>query len=272
MKTINGQTLYNIALQSYGSVDAVFALFSANSDLFVDGFTTVLSAGSELTLPNWQPEKKTIIQSQSISINLTQSIPQIGMSLYDIAIAHYGSVNEVFELAKANNKSISDIFSHLDTIKVPEIKVSKPRARKYIQDKEIQPNSRIYPKTLLIEVISIEVINSIIHLTVSVLNQFPYSISTMLKFDFDQLAVDESDAGQFTDAFDFGVDLPMPDAQFTYDTREISNLGAFQKTTLHIQRAINETRTIIVSGVEIENQNQSNSNNIFYSKSIEIKY
>lgn len=279
-KIINGQNIYDIALQRYGSVDAVFALFSANESEFVNGFTTELPAGTGLSLPDWEPEKKTIPQSNAISLNLTQSHsisiksikPQIGMSLYDIAIAQYGSVNEVFELAKDNNKSITSIFSHLDKIQVADIKVSKPRARKYIKDKEIQPNSRVYPNRLKLSVCGLSVTDDVVSLCVDVLNEFPYSISTMLKFEFEERAADLDPNNQFTDAFDFGVDLPMPDAEFTYDTREISDLQPFATVRLNVQRNLNAERFVRIEGVPFENLNPAKRNNIFYDNSITLNY
>jgi len=273
IKTIANQTIYDIAISYFSSTDAVFSIFKENSSLFVDGFTTVLTAGSEITLPEWKPTTK--ISQSTIHYSLFTIhylTPQIGQTLYDIALAKYGSANEVFELAKANNVSITDIFSHLNTIQVPEIKVSNPRTQAYFADAQIRPNSRIYPSTLKIKVLRVVTANGYVNLEVSVLNLFPYTISTMLKFDFDQLAPDLNPENQFTDAFDFGIDLPSPDAQFTYDTREINNLFAFQQTNLYINRAINNTRKIIISGIPLENQNQTVNNNIFCTKSVEIKY
>ncbi len=267
------KTIYDIATSHFQTADAVWNLYLSNAenkpitDLFSESLMDF-----NITYKKQKSISINLNQSNSILFNLNQIRPQIGMSLYDIAIGQFGSANEVFELAKANNKSITDIFSHLDSLTIPKIKISKPKQLKYIQQYQIQPNSRIYPNLLRFEVLKIKVESGILNLELSVQNQFPYSISTMLKFDFDQLAVDTNPENQFTDAFDFGIDLPMPDAQFTYDTREISNLGAFQTTTLYIQRAVNSTRTIIVSGIELKNQNPNNPNNIFCTKTTQIKY
>jgi hypothetical protein len=43
-----GQCLEDIALQEYGSIDGVTALVEDNLDLFPDGYSTDLAAGTEL--------------------------------------------------------------------------------------------------------------------------------------------------------------------------------------------------------------------------------
>lgn len=46
-----GQCLEDIALQEYGSIDAVGIIVFGNEDVFVDGFSTDLDPGTTLRLP-----------------------------------------------------------------------------------------------------------------------------------------------------------------------------------------------------------------------------
>lgn len=46
-----GQCLEDIALQEYGSIDAVGIIVFANEDVFTDGFSTDLEPGTTLRLP-----------------------------------------------------------------------------------------------------------------------------------------------------------------------------------------------------------------------------
>lgn len=46
-----GQCLEDIALQEYGSIDAVGTIVFGNEEVFTDGFSTDLQPGTELVLP-----------------------------------------------------------------------------------------------------------------------------------------------------------------------------------------------------------------------------
>ena len=104
MKLINGQTIYDIAIQYYNSVDAAFTIFQANESLFVNGFATELVAGSELTLPIWKQVKETNIEIEVTQAEFSQLRTFSGQTIFDIAIQEYGSTNEVFEIIKDNTE------------------------------------------------------------------------------------------------------------------------------------------------------------------------
>ena len=149
MKLINGQTIYDIAIQHYNNVDAAFAIFQANPNLFVDGFTTELVAGSELILPDLQ-----LVKNKSFIIEIKQSVMNeirtfAGQTIFDIAIQEFGSTNEVFQIIKDN----SEIFDNgITTILIPgtllkirnDLKLSKPRIAAYYKKKGIKVSSNFF--------------------------------------------------------------------------------------------------------------------------------
>jgi len=51
-RTFNGQTIFDIAIQEYGSTNEIFQIIKDNSEIFDNGITTILDPGTLLNIRN----------------------------------------------------------------------------------------------------------------------------------------------------------------------------------------------------------------------------
>lgn len=64
-------------------------------------------------------------------------------SLFDIAIQNTGDVSNVFAIALANDKSITDELVIGESIKIPDGLEISSKALKYLTDREVLPSTAI---------------------------------------------------------------------------------------------------------------------------------
>lgn len=158
MKVLQGQTLFDIAIQSCGSTEAAFELAVLNSLSLTDDIET----GFELSLPdvidqdiatyfqnkNIKPATLLTVQAEEISsvvdtvIRTTAvksnmiSVIQ-GQTLFDIAIQEFGSIEAAFDLAIINNLSVTDVL--VPGTLLAKISVVNKKVASYYADKALTP-------------------------------------------------------------------------------------------------------------------------------------
>lgn len=71
-------------------------------------------------------------------------------SILDLSIQLYGSIDEVFALAVANNLSVTAVIPPNTIIEVPEIEVSEPLTRNYYKSKNLKPSTALNTEALQI--------------------------------------------------------------------------------------------------------------------------
>lgn len=64
-------------------------------------------------------------------------------SLLDIAIQQFGSIAEAFDLAVANNLSVTDIIVPGTVITIPELEASHPDVQTYYKKKQLKPSTAL---------------------------------------------------------------------------------------------------------------------------------
>ena len=52
IRTFAGQTIFDIAVQEYGSTDEVFQIINENTEVFLNGITTIIIPGTVLKIRN----------------------------------------------------------------------------------------------------------------------------------------------------------------------------------------------------------------------------
>lgn len=157
IKVLNGQTLFDIALQTSGSVEAAFNLSLLNSI----GMTDDITPGTAITqtdilnkeiaayylAKNIQPatlEAQIITGSGSpvdiVSLMLVQNNTLkalSGQSLFDLALQSSGSVEAAFELALLNSIGITDDI--VPGINLSVASVVNKQIAAYYKNKGIKP-------------------------------------------------------------------------------------------------------------------------------------
>ena len=131
MKVLQGQTLFDIAIQECGNAEAAIALAMSNglslTDELVPGIELILSDMIDQDIATYFKDKNikpatlltvqaevvasvidTVIRTTAVQSNM---IPVIqGQTLFDIAIKEFGSIEAAFDLATINNLSVTDVL------------------------------------------------------------------------------------------------------------------------------------------------------------------
>ena len=114
MKTvtvIEGQTIYDIAVQRYGSIAFVFEILRINTWLTLD---TVLNAGDKILIDEsliafeaFTPKKVSTPQPETYLTTISD-----GQNIYDVALQEYGDMSGVIQLIQ-DNPSLLKSFNSL---------------------------------------------------------------------------------------------------------------------------------------------------------------
>ena len=124
-KVLNGQTIEDVAVLTYGSIDFVSQLITDNNLTFdsdITGLTLIWDNTLTNTIPSSINVNNTIIES-----DLSSVIGQYGQSFYDVAIHTQATIENVIQLAIDNNISINN----LNDIKGLEITYSKSNIKNF---------------------------------------------------------------------------------------------------------------------------------------------
>lgn len=158
MKALEGQTIFDIAVQQCGSAEAAFALAMLNGVNLTDDLIT----GKELALPevvnadvalyfkskNLQPATSLAVQAQIIGSMIDTATDNLllygnmirvmeSQTLLDIALQEFGSIEAAFALAVLNGMSLTDELTAGDLLHRTSIFNKKIVA--YYSDKNIRP-------------------------------------------------------------------------------------------------------------------------------------
>lgn len=84
-----GQCVEDIALQEYGTIDAVGCIVFGNEDVFADGFSTDLEAGTELRIPDGPTDQPMLNTMRALGIvpatnTVVAGVPGVDIGDYNI--------------------------------------------------------------------------------------------------------------------------------------------------------------------------------------------
>ncbi|MCX6232610.1 MAG: LysM peptidoglycan-binding domain-containing protein [Bacteroidetes bacterium] len=137
---LNGQSLFDIALQQYGTVDSVFRLAEENN---IDNITDDLIPGTELII-NENYKSKTFENEILKESNLKYVTVSSGQNLFDLSLQEYGSTEGVAQLAKDNGiNSITDSINEGTQLIIDRNKIINANVVNDLKNKNAIVASRI---------------------------------------------------------------------------------------------------------------------------------
>jgi len=114
----DGQTLFDIAMQTLGIVDMVFELAQLNGL----GITDELVSGQVIALPLLKKEQENFPEpTKSVLPKIGFVFAKDGQTLFDISIQALGIVDRVFDLAQLNGLGVTDRLESGQVITLPEV-------------------------------------------------------------------------------------------------------------------------------------------------------
>jgi len=158
MKALQGQSIFDIAIQTAGSIEAAFSMALLNDLNLTDDLDTIselkLSQVLNDTVSNYYLDKQIkpassraqTVESSGVPVSLIGVSPIMqnnvlksvsGQTLFDIAIQVSGSAEAAFEMALINSIGITDELTS-EMVLLPAGILYKQIAT-YYQDKQIKP-------------------------------------------------------------------------------------------------------------------------------------
>ena len=158
MKALQGQSIFDIAIQTAGSIEAAFSMALLNDLNLTDDLDTIselaLSQVLNDTVSNYYLDKQIkpassraqTVESSGVPVSLIGVSPIMqnnvlksvsGQTLFDIAIQVSGSAEAAFEMALINSIGITDELTS-EMVLLPAGILNKQIAT-YYQDKQIKP-------------------------------------------------------------------------------------------------------------------------------------
>ena len=138
IKTSYHQSIYDIALQEYGNINAVFQLLRDNSNAILDD---ELSVDTTLSIDDdYEAGIEAFANAEYSNTSISNITALQNQSLFDIALQEYGDIEGLFFLMKANRLSLHTTIKAGDVIKITERPINKWLV-KYYKENGINPAS-----------------------------------------------------------------------------------------------------------------------------------
>ena len=137
IKTPYHQSIFDIALQEYGDINAVFQLLRDNSNAILDD---ELNVDTTLSIDDNYVAKIEAFANAEYIMNISDITVLQNQSLFDISLQEYGDIEGLFFLMKANNLSLHTTIKAGDVIKITEKQINKSLV-KFYKENGINPAS-----------------------------------------------------------------------------------------------------------------------------------
>ena len=164
-----GQTMYDLSLQLYGTIDNAFALAQANGKQLGEA----LEAGEVLTIPTGSTNDLVLRYFQRNNIvpaSKQKPLPTTGLvktsvlvaealkrfdggkalaktlskqTFYDVSLQFFGTTDFAYEIALLNQKSISERLTIGTLLRLPDLPKDKTTIQ-YFKNRNITPATGIY--------------------------------------------------------------------------------------------------------------------------------
>jgi LysM repeat protein len=172
VKVQSGQTMYDIAIQLYGTVDNAFALAQANgkqlgqtieagevlnvpegltNDLVLRYFqrNNLVPASKQKPLSDVGLVKTSVLMAEALKRfdggkALAKTLSK--QTFYDVSLQYFGTTDHAYEIAVLNQKSVTDRLIVGTPLRLPDVPKDKTTLQ-YFRNRNITPATGIYIKT-----------------------------------------------------------------------------------------------------------------------------